>query len=189
MSTSMYSIESIMHDAARMLGVDNYINIDIALHIYKRYTTVKSVRKRSRRLLAYTALYLSLRIECIPVTINRFSKVLDVNVRSLSSCYRSMIRELGIMLPSIDIERYVAYILESLDLSERVRHDALYIAKSLKARNLVNGKNPAGMAAAAVCLAVSRHTNACRYVRSIASLVGISMVTLRKRMNELATML
>ncbi len=188
MSTSMYGIESMMHDAARMLGVDININIDRALHIYNRYTTVKSVGKRSRRLLVYTALYLLLRIEGIPVTINRFSRVLDVDVRSLNSCYRSMIRELGIML-SIDIEKYVAYILESLDLSERVRHDALYIAKSLKVRNLVNGKNPAGMAAAAVCLAVSRHTNACRYVRSIASLVGISMVTLRKRMNELATML
>jgi len=124
-------------------------------------------------------------------TVKIYNKYL--NVKSLSSCYRSTIRELGLLLPIIDIERYVDYILGSLnaDTLYDLRYDALYMAKCLKDANAINSKNPAGVAAAIVCLAISKRdpVNAGRYIRDVALLAGVSIVTLKKRIKELNTIL
>jgi transcription initiation factor TFIIIB Brf1 subunit/transcription initiation factor TFIIB len=191
---SEYNIgtQSIILDALRLLNINN-VDAEKAVKIYNKYLNVKYVGKRSRRLLAYTALYILLRLEHVPITINRFARVLNVSVKSLSSCYRSMIRELGLLLPSIDIERYVDYILGSLnaDTLYDLRYDALYMAKCLKDDNAINSKNPAGVAAAIVCLAISKRdpVNAGRYIREVALLAGVSIVTLKKRIKELNTIL
>ena len=185
-------IQGIILDALRLLNINN-VESEKAVKIYNKYLDAKYVGKRSRRLLAYTALYILLRLEHVPITINRFARILNVSVKSLSSCYRSMIRELGLVLPSIDIERYVDYILGSLnaDTLYDLRYDALYMAKCLKDDNTINSKNPAGVAAAIVCLVISKRdpANAGRYVREAASLAGISIVTLKKRIKELNTIL
>jgi len=185
-------IQGIILDALRLLNINN-VESEKAVKIYNKYLDAKYVGKRSRRLLAYTALYILLRLEHVPITINRFARILNVSVKSLSSCYRSMIRELGLVLPSIDIERYVDYILGSLnaDTLYDLRYDALYMAKCLKDDNAINSKNPAGVAAAIVCLVISKRdpANAGRYVREAASLAGISIVTLKKRIKELNTIL
>ncbi len=182
-------IQGIILDALRLLNI-NDVEAEKAVNIYNKYLNAKYVGKRSRRLLAYAALYILLRLEHVPITINRFARILNVSVKSLSSCYRSMIRELGLVLPSIDIERYVDYILGSLN-ADTLRYDALYIAECLKDDNAINSKNPAGVAAAIVCLVISKRdpVNAGRYIREVASLAGISIVTLKKRIKELNTIL
>ncbi len=191
---SEYNIgtQSIILDALRLLNINN-VEVEKAIKIYNKYLNAKYVGKRSRRLLAYTALYVLLRLEHVPITINRFARILDISVKSLSSCYRNMIRELGLVLPSIDIEKYVDYILRylNIDMVYDIRYNALYMVKCLKESNAVNGKNPAGVAAAIVCLALIEkdYVNAGRYIREIAPLAGVSIVTLKKRIKELNTIL
>lgn len=99
-------------------------------------------------------------------------------------CYRTLIRELNLKVPSTDpislIPRYIA----ELGLDTNAEKTTINILQSFALKFSTSGKDPKGLCAGALYL-VSKVKNKKVSQKEIANLVGVTEVTLRSRYKEL----
>ncbi|MEM4611631.1 MAG: hypothetical protein QXS95_02670 [Candidatus Nitrosocaldus sp.] len=156
-------------------------------------------RAKSKRVIAYTALYVALRLEGHALTVNAFARRVGIDARSLAVCYRAMQRVLGLTIPKVALHAYINEIVRCIGkgiqdmykgVDATVLKDAAYrLADDVD--RMMNGKgvNPAGVAAAIVYLALGDDMRRMVSMKYLAATAGISMVTLKKRVEELRVLL
>ena len=102
--------------------------------------------------------------------------------------YRFLIREMGLKIPVDDPFKYIPKMASRLGLRFETEHwaiEILCLAKDLKG---LSGKNPKGVAAAAIYLAcIELKDN--RVQRLVAEAAGTTVVTLRNRLRGLEILL
>ncbi|MGC8542929.1 MAG: transcription initiation factor IIB, partial [Vulcanisaeta sp.] len=103
----------------------------------------------------------------------------------VARCFRLIARELGVRLPLSDPKLYVPRIVEQLKLSGEILKEALSILEQAKKKGLTAGKDPAGLAAAAVYIA-SLLRGEVRTQKEVAMAAQVTEVTVRNRYKELA---
>jgi transcription initiation factor TFIIB len=75
----------------------------------------------------------------------------------VARCYRLLLRELNVKVPISDPVLYISRIAEQLKLSGEVVKTAIDILQKAKKAGITAGKDPAGLAAAAVYIAALMH--------------------------------
>ncbi len=88
-------------------------------------------------------------------------------------------------LPLSDPKQYVPKIVEQLRLGGEIQREALKILEEAKKKGLTAGKDPAGLAAAAVYIA-SLLKGEVRTQKEVAQAAQVTEVTVRNRYKELA---
>lgn len=151
-----------------------------ASRIYRKALDEKLVRGRSISTMAASSLYVALRVNGIPRTLDEISKVSPVEKKDIARCYRLILRELDIKMPIDDPANYVSKIAGKVGLGEPVSTLAYKILKEAKNRKIASGKGPTTLAAAALYLS-GRIMNDWKTQKVLAEAANVTEVSVRNR--------
>ena len=151
---------------------------------YRKALDKGLVRGRSINGIAAAALYAACRKSGSPRTLSEIAKASLVNKKDVARCYRLLIQELDFHMPISDPLTYVSKIAEKTGISGKTQGAAMVILREARQKRISSGKDPRGLAAAALYIACLQ--NAEKHVqRDIADAAGVTEVTVRNRYKEL----
>jgi transcription initiation factor TFIIB len=154
--------------------------IEKAAYIYRKAMEKKLVRGRSIQGLVAACLYASCRNTETPRTLDDIAKGINIRRKDVARCYRLIFRELELKMPVVDPVKVVSRIASIAKLTEKSKRKAVSILEKAKKLGIVAGKDPMGIAAAALYLAcISTGETKSQKEISIAS--GVTEVTIRNR--------
>ncbi|MEN2999959.1 MAG: transcription initiation factor IIB [Acidilobaceae archaeon] len=178
---------SIMDDLAAKLDIPENIKEEAA-RIYREAAHKGLTRGRGTEAMVAATLYIACRLSKIAVSLDQIVRMLRSNEidmkREVSRNYRLLVRDLGIKIPVVEPERFVYNIASALSLPENVVVEAIMVIRDAKKRGIPSGKDPSGLAAAAVYLAALRHGFR-KTQKEIAQVAGVTEVTVRNRFKEI----
>ena len=162
--------------------------IEKAAYIYRKAMERKLVRGRSIQGLVAACIYASCRNTETPRTLDDIANGINIRRKEVARGYRLIFRELDLKMPVVDPVKGVSRIASIAELSEKCKRKAIQILNQAKKCGIVAGKDPMGIAAAALYLAcISIGETKSQKDISIAS--GVTEVTIRNRCAGLRKML
>ena len=162
--------------------------IEKASYIYRKAMERKLVRGRSIQGLVAACLYAACRNTETPRTLDDIAKGINIRRKDVARCYRLIFRELELKMPVVDPVKGVSRIASIAELSEKSKRKAITILNQAKDIGIAAGKDPMGMAAAALYLACIS-TGEVKSQKDISLASGITEVTIRNRCVGLRQML
>lgn len=159
--------------------------LERASYIYRMALEKDLVRGRAIDTIIAAALYAALRYYEIPRTIREVALASGRSKKDLARCYRMLIRKLDLRMPLANPLQYVRRICVNANLDKRVMLEAEKIIKLAQKKRLTAGKDPVGLAAAAVyyaCVLLGIK----KTQRDIAIAANITEVTVRNRYKSLS---
>ncbi len=162
--------------------------IEKAAFIYRKAMEKKLVRGRSIQGLVAACLYAACRTTETPRTLDDIANGINIRRKDVARCYRLIYRELELKMPVVDPVKGVSRIASIAGLGEKTKRKAILILNEAKRTYITAGKDPMGIAAAALYLAcISTGETKSQKEISIAS--GVTEVTIRNRCAGLRKML
>ena len=154
--------------------------VEKAAYIYRKAVEKRLVRGRSISEMIAASLYAALRDTETPRNLKDLAAVSNIKKGKLAQSYRLLLREMDLRMPVRDPTKYVSRIASKAGANERVRRRALEILKQAQETNSSAGKDPMGLAAAAL-YAASVMENANQTQKDFALAAGVTEVTIRNR--------
>lgn len=182
----------LMDDIVAKLDLPDSIKEEAA-RIYREAAQKGLTRGRSIEAMVAASLYAACRRHKVPCSIDEIIRYLksahetDIK-REVTRSYRLIVRDLNITIPVIEPERFIYRIASALNLPEQVVVDAIKIVMEAKKRGVSSGKDPSGLAAAALYLAAFKHGFR-KTQKEIAQVAGVTEVTVRNRYKEIVSAL
>jgi transcription initiation factor TFIIB len=165
------------------LNLPNHIK-KTAIRLYIDAFKKKLLRGRSINGMVAACLYFACRESKVPRTLQEILDETSVSAKNVRRCYRTLIRELNLKVPSTDpislIPRYTA----ELGLDADVEKSTVQVLKAFISLYSTSGKDPKGLCAGALYL-VSKKKDKRISQKEIANIIGVTEVTLRSRYKEL----
>jgi transcription initiation factor TFIIB len=152
--------------------------------IYRRALEKDLVRGRSINSIVAAALYTACRGSGTPRTLREIGEASLVDKKDVARCYRRLLEELDVHMPIADPLTWVSKIAEKNEISGKTQGDAIAILREARRRRFVAGKDPMGLAAAALYIACLLN-NEKRSQKNIADAAGVTEVTVRNRYKTL----
>ncbi len=152
--------------------------------IYRKALDKGLVRGRSIAAIAAAALYAACRTTKTPRTLREISEASLVDKKDVARCYRLLLRELDIRMPIADPLTYISKIAERSGISGQTQGLAIKILSKAKLNRVASGKDPMGLAAAALYIACLQN-NEKKTQKDIAEAAGVTEVTVRNRYKNL----
>ena len=154
--------------------------IEKAAYIYRKAIERKLVKGRSIHGLVAACIYAACRMTETPRTLDDIAMGINIKRKDVARSYRIIFRELDLKIPVADPVKGVSRIASLAGLGEATKRKALILLNKAKKIGMVAGKDPMGIAAAALYLAcISTGGNKTQKEISIAS--GVTEVTIRNR--------
>jgi len=152
--------------------------------IYRRALDEELIPGRSIEAMATGSLYAGARQAGVPRTLDELENVSRVKRKEFARAYRYIARELELAMEPTDPAQYVPRLISDLDLPEETKQRAVELLEAGKREAVHSGKNPVGLAAAAI-YAAGRLTNVDVTQHEVADAADVSAVTIRDRYTEL----
>jgi transcription initiation factor TFIIB len=156
---------------------------ETAMGIYRRALKKGLVKGRSIRSIVAGSLYAACRLMSVPRSLEEFERAYPmVRRRTIAQVYRLLVRNLGLKAPIQDPSLFVTKIASRLGLSQKTVREALRVLDEARGKGLLIGKDPVGVAAAALYIACE----GCEArQKDLARAAGVTEVTVRHRCKEL----
>jgi transcription initiation factor TFIIB len=152
--------------------------------IYRKALGKHLVRGRSINSIAAAALYAACRKSGAPRTLREIAKASLVDKKDVARCYRLLLQELDFHMPTTDPLTYISKIAEENGVSGKTQGIAIAILEEARRKRVVAGKDPVGMAAAALYIACVQNNEKITQ-KVIAEASGVTEVTVRNRYKAL----
>ena len=107
-----------------------------------------------------------------------------VDKKDVARCYRLLLQELDFHMPVADPLTYVSKIAEKTGISGKTQGAAIAILREARRKRVASGKDPLGLAAAALYIACLKHKEK-KTQKDIAEAAGVTEVTVRNRYKAL----
>ncbi len=163
-----------------------------AAKLYREAAHKGLTRGRSIESVVAATIYAACRRQRLPCTLDDIASILRSKEadakREIARCYRLLVRDLEIKIPVIEPEQFVSRIISNLGLPDTLTAEAVQIVKLAKEKGLTAGKDPSGLAAAAVYMAAMKHGYR-KTQKEIAQVAGVTEVTVRNRYKEILKIL
>ncbi|MFX1365151.1 MAG: transcription initiation factor IIB family protein [Promethearchaeota archaeon] len=159
-----------------------------AIRLYIEAFKKKLLRGRSINGMVAACLYFACRERKIPRTLQEILDQTAVNAKNVRRCYRTLIRELNLKVPSTDPISLIPRFIAELDLDADAENTTIKILQNFTSKYSTSGKDPKGLCAGALYLVCKKKDKKISQ-KDIANLVGVTEVTLRSRYKELVKML
>jgi len=156
--------------------------------IYRKALEKGLVRGRSIAAIAAAALYAACRATGTPKTLREIAMASLVDKKDVARCYRLLLRALDIKMPIADPLIYVPKIAEKAEISAKTQRLAVEIIEMAKRKRVVAGKDPLGVAAAALYIACILNDEK-KTQKEIAQSANVTEVTIRNRYKGLKKVL
>ena len=155
-----------------------------AAYIYRKALDKRLIKGRSITAMITASLYAALRDTETPRTLKDLAAVSGVKKNALASSYRLILKEMDLKMPVRDPAKYVTRVGRKAGASERTQRRALEILRKAQETGGSAGKDPMGLAAAALYVA-SVMENEAKTQKDYAQAAGVTEVTIRNRYKTL----
>ncbi|MCA2003526.1 MAG: transcription initiation factor IIB [Candidatus Nitrosotenuis sp.] len=162
--------------------------VEKAAYIYRKAMEKKLVRGRSIHGLIAACLYAACRNTETPRTLDDVAESINIRRKDVARCYRLIYKELDLKMPVADPTKGISRIASMANLSEKTKRKAIEILNKAKKIGMVAGKDPMGLAAAALYLACISNGEI-RSQKDISVAAGVTEVTIRNRCVGLKSLL
>jgi transcription initiation factor TFIIB len=147
-------------------------------YIYRKARYHGLIRGRSRPVLVAASVYAACRFTNTPRTLKDVANAANVQKKILQKTFSKLVRTLEITLNTYDPIDFITRLSTSVNVSEKIRRDAIYFINRARELELTAGKNPIGMASAALYFSCVYNKENVSQLR-IAKAAGITTVTIR----------
>jgi transcription initiation factor TFIIB len=151
---------------------------------YRKALEKGLVRGRSINAVAAAALYAACRKSGSPRSLSEIAKASLVSKKDVARCYRLLLQELDFQMPISDPLTYISKIAEKTGISGKAQGAAIAILRAAREKRFSAGKDPMGLAAAALYIACLRNAEKITQ-REISEASGVTEVTVRNRYKNL----
>jgi transcription initiation factor TFIIB len=162
--------------------------VEKAAYIYRKALERGLIRGRSISAMIAAALYAACRDTETPRTLKDISAISNIRKKELARCYRILFRELDLRMPVVDPAKCVSRIASKAGLQERTKRRALEILRRADETRTSAGKDPMGLAAAALYVACVLE-NDTKTQKDVAEAASVTEVTIRNRYKGLKAVL
>ncbi|MCD6260562.1 MAG: transcription initiation factor IIB [Thaumarchaeota archaeon] len=160
-----------------------------AMLIYRRALKAGLVRGRSIRSIMAAAVYAACRSMRAPRDLRELEKAYPIVKRkTIAQGYRLLLKHLKLKVPVADPASYLNKIASKVGLDQATVQEALKILQEAHKRGATVGKDPVGIAAAALYMAC-QETDQTITQKDIARAAGVTEVTVRNRFKGLKEVL
>ena len=178
---------SILNELASRLHLPRNTR-DTVLEYFRRLSGRRAIRRERVAAIVAALVYLASRLTGIPRPLDKVAKVSGVKKKEISKAYRMIRDELRIAVPVPDPEKFVISFGRELGLSGETISKAIDIIRKAKQKGVSIGRDPAGIAAAALYIA-TRLSGEKRTQKAVAGVAGVTEVTVRNRYREIIKLL
>lgn len=154
--------------------------IEKAAYIYRKALDKGLVRGRSISALMASALYAACRDTATPRNLKDIEQAANIKKKDIARCYRLVVKELDLKMPVTDSIQCVARIASRIGIAEKTKRHAVRVLKKAQENEVSAGKDPMGLAAAALYLACVKNGED-KTQRDIAEAANVTEVTIRNR--------
>jgi len=162
--------------------------VEKSAHLYRKAVTKDLIRGRSRPVLISATIYAACRFTNTPRTLRDVALAANVNKKNLQKTYRLLVNALDLTLDTYNPINFITRLATSVKVCEKTRRDAIeFLTKAIK-MEFTAGKNPIGMASAALYLSCVKNNENVSQAK-IAEAAGVTTITLRNRYHVLAKQL
>jgi len=161
--------------------------IEKAAYIYRKAVDAKLVRGRSINALVAASAYAACRLLGTTRNLKDMEEAANIKRKDIARCYRLLLQNLDISVTVVDPIKCIARIGSNIGLSEKAKRQAVEILNHARENDIVSGKDPMGLAAAALYLACVK-CGINKTQRTIAMSAGVTEVTIRNRYKGLKEM-
>jgi transcription initiation factor TFIIB len=157
---------------------------DMASIIYRKTLNEGLVRGRSIGGMVAGALYAAIRFTKLPRTLKEISEASQRTQKEIARSYGIIVRNLEMRMPIDDPTDYVTKVAEKARVSSEVEGLAIKLINDAKKRFATTGKDPSGLAAAALYIASKMKKEKITQSR-LAKAADVTEVTVRNRKRDL----
>ena len=168
----------------------------MAAVIYRKAIEKGLIRGRNINAMIRAALYAACRDSGLPRTIKEISEGNPLFKKDIARCYRLILKELKMQMPVSDSVTCISKIAEKIGISEKSQGRAAKILHQAKEKKYGPGKDPMGLAAAALYIACLENNEQKKgrwggpiTQKDIAETAGVTEVTIRNRYKNLVKIL
>jgi transcription initiation factor TFIIB len=154
--------------------------IEKAAYIYRKALDKGLVRGRSIPALMASSLYAACRDTATPRNLKDIEIAANIKRKDVARCYRLLLKELDLRMPVTSSVQCVARIASRIGIAEKTRRFAIKVLKNAQENEVSAGKDPMGLAAAALYLSCVK-TGEDKTQRDIAEAANVTEVTIRNR--------
>ena len=165
------------------LGLSDTI-VEKAAYIYRRAQERGLIKGRTVDTMLAAAVYGACREMETPRTIKDIAATSNIKRKNLARNYRTLVFELDIKIPTVDPMKCIARVANRLKINEKTKNHAINIMEKVVNREINAGKEPLGLAAT-VLYASSLRNNERITQKDIATVSGVTEVTIRNRFKDL----
>jgi transcription initiation factor TFIIB len=152
--------------------------------LYRKSLKMDLIRGRSIDAFVAATIYATCRQNNLPRPLREISKLSTREHGEIARTYRLILREMNLKMPIDDPMKFVPSIASKLNLRRDTEQMAVQILVNAKKSNSLSGKDPRGLAAAALYMACIRNEDK-RIQKDVANAAGTTEVTLRNRLRGL----
>jgi len=152
---------------------------DQAARLFKDVLDSKACRGKNNEAQAAACLYIACRKEGVPRTFKEICAVSRVSKKEIGRCFKIIIKSLETNLEQITSADFMSRFCGNLGLPNSVQTAATRIAKKAVELDLVAGRSPISIAAAAIYMA-SQASSDKRSAKDIGEIAGAAEVTVRQ---------
>ncbi|MCX8204955.1 MAG: transcription initiation factor IIB [Candidatus Nezhaarchaeota archaeon] len=181
---------NIQQAAQHLERIAFYLNLpasvrEEAIGVYRKAIDAGLVRGRSIESIMAASIYAACRKLRVPRTLEEIAQYTKAGRKDMARCYRLLLRYIRLGIPVADAADFVPRIGAELGLSGTLQRKAVEIINEARKLGITAGKDPAGLAAAAIYIA-SLQTDERKTQKEIARAAQVTEVTVRNRYKELA---
>jgi transcription initiation factor TFIIB len=173
-----------LHLLKDKLGLSD-ATIEKTAYIYRKAEEKKLMKGRSIIAVLASALYIACRDTDTFRTIKDIALASNIKPKDIARNYRLLINELYIKVPIVDPLKFTAKIANTAKLSEKTKRQAFITMNEAIKKEIPAGKHPASLAATVLYVACKK-TGEHISQDNLADVAGITGVTIRTRLKELA---
>ncbi|XP_003808436.2 transcription initiation factor IIB [Pan paniscus] len=153
--------------------------VDRTNNLFKQVYEQKSLKGRANDAIASACLYIACRQEGVPRTFKEICAVSRISKKEIGRCFKLILKALETSVDLITTGDFMSRFCSNLCLPKQVQMAATHIARKAVELDLVPGRSPISVAAAAIYMA-SQASAEKRTQKEIGDIAGVADVTIRQ---------
>ncbi|XP_050701478.1 transcription initiation factor IIB-like [Eriocheir sinensis] len=153
--------------------------IDRANVLFKQVHDGKNLKGRSNDAIASASLYIACRQEGVPRTFKEICAVSKISKKEIGRCFKLILKALETQVDLITTGDFMSRFCSNLGLPTFAQKAATHIARKAVDLDIVPGRSPISVAAAAIYMA-SQASDDKRTQKDIGDIAGVADVTIRQ---------
>jgi len=153
--------------------------IDRANNLFRMVHDGKNLKGRSNDAIASACLYIACRQEGVPRTFKEICAVSKISKKEIGRCFKLILKALDTSVELITTGDFMSRFCSNLGLPNAVQKAATSIARAAVDMDIVPGRSPISVAAAAIYMA-SQASEVKRSQKEIGDVAGVADVTIRQ---------